>query len=92
MTNPLLSRSDLPEFAAIRPEHVSPAIDALLPEAEAALERAVGADVPADYDALSQALDVPLERLSRAGRRWATSTRWPTRPSCARPTAPTSAA
>ena len=66
MTNPLLSRSDLPEFAAIRPEHVSPAIDALLPEAEAALERAVGADVPADYDALSQALDVPLERLSRA--------------------------
>ena len=34
--------------------------------ADAALERAVSAAVPADYDALSAALDVPLERLSRA--------------------------
>ncbi|MBL8350619.1 MAG: M3 family metallopeptidase [Burkholderiaceae bacterium] len=64
--NPLLSNSDLPEFAAIRPEHITPALDVLLPAAEAALERAVGAEVPADYDALSAVLDVPLERLSRA--------------------------
>ncbi|MDO8375637.1 MAG: M3 family metallopeptidase [Aquabacterium sp.] len=66
MTNPLLSAAALPEFAAIRPEHLTPALDVLLPEAEAALERAVGATVAADYDALSAVLDVPLERLSRA--------------------------
>jgi len=66
MTNPLLSTADLPEFAAIRPEHIGPALDVLLPAAEAALEQAVSAAVPADYDALSAVLDVPLERLSRA--------------------------
>ncbi len=66
MTNPLLQAGDLPAFADIRPEHVTPALDALLPAAEAALEKAVGPDVPADYDALSAVLDVPLERLSRA--------------------------
>jgi oligopeptidase A len=66
MSNPLLSAAPLPDFAAIRPEHLTPALDVLLPDADAALERAVGADVPADYDALSAALDVPLERLSRA--------------------------
>jgi oligopeptidase A len=66
MTNPLLLAGDLPPFADIRPEHVTPALDELLPAAEAALEKAVGPDVPADYDALSAVLDVPLERLSRA--------------------------
>ncbi len=66
MTNPLLQFNALPDFAAIRPEHVSPAIDHLLAEAEAALERAVGPDVAADYDALSAVLDVATERLGRA--------------------------
>ena len=70
MTTPLLLTGalpgDLPPFADIRPEHVTPALDELLPAAEAALEKAVGPDVPADYDALSAVLDVPLERLSRA--------------------------
>jgi oligopeptidase A len=66
MTNPLLQPGDLPAFADIRPEHVTPALDELLPAAEAALEKAVGPEVPAEYDALSAVLDVPLERLSRA--------------------------
>ena len=66
MHNPLLSSAPLPEFAAIRPEHLGPALDVLLPQADAALERAVSDSVPADYDALSVVLDVPLERLSRA--------------------------
>jgi oligopeptidase A len=66
MTNPLLLAGDLPAFADIRPEHVTPALDELLPAAEVALEKAVGPDVPAEYDALSTVLDVPLERLSRA--------------------------
>ncbi len=66
MTNPLLSPAELPEFAAFQPDQVTPALDLLLPAAEAALERAVSADVAADYEALSAVLDVPLERLSRA--------------------------
>ncbi len=66
MTNPLLDATGLPRFAEIRPEHVAPAIDALLAEARAALERAIGPAVPADYDALSAVLDVATEQLGRA--------------------------
>ena len=61
--NPLLAPTDPPDFAAIRPEHVTPAIDTLLAAAEAGLERVVGPDVAADYDAMSLVLDVPVERL-----------------------------
>ena len=63
--NPLLATDDRPDFAAIRPEHVTPALDELLAAAQAALEEAVGAQVPADYDALARVLDVPVERLRR---------------------------
>jgi oligopeptidase A len=66
MNNPLLQFDDLPRFDTVRPEDVTPAIDILLREAEAALERAVGPDVAADYDALSAVLDVATERLGRA--------------------------
>ena len=66
MTNPLLHITDLPAFDAIRPDHITPAIDALLHQADAALERAVGPTVAADYEALSAVLDVATERLSRA--------------------------
>jgi len=64
--NPLLDTTGTPDFRAIRPEHVTPAITQLLAEAEAALERAVGHGMPADWDALSQALEVPVERLNVA--------------------------
>ncbi|WP_119287194.1 M3 family metallopeptidase [Azohydromonas sediminis] len=66
MTNPLLDTAGLPRFADIRPEHVTPALDVLLADARAALERAVGPEVPADYDAMSAVLDVATERLGRA--------------------------
>jgi oligopeptidase A len=64
--NPLLDFSGLPRFGEIRAEHVAPAIESLLAEADAALARAVGPDVPAEYEALSAVLDVATERLSRA--------------------------
>ena len=64
--NPLLQFADRPAFDEIRPEHVGPAIDVLLAEAEAALDHAVGPQVAAEYQALSQALDVPVERLMSA--------------------------
>jgi oligopeptidase A len=66
MTNPLLDTDGLPRFADIRPEHVSPAIDALLAQASSALERATSDATPATYDALSAVLDVATERLGRA--------------------------
>ena len=77
-TNPLLDTSGLPRFAQISAEHVGPAVDALIAECEAALERATGPEVPADYDALSAVLDVATERLGRelAGRGIAQARPW----------------
>jgi len=66
MNNPLLHSTGLPAFDAIRPDHVTPAIDTLLAQANAALERVVGPEVATDYDALSAVLDVATERLGRA--------------------------
>jgi oligopeptidase A len=65
-TNPLLEISGLPLFDQIKPGHVSPAMDVLLAEAEAALAKVTGPDVPPDYDALSLLLDVSTEKLGRA--------------------------
>jgi oligopeptidase A len=64
--NPLLDTSGLPQFDRIKPEHVTPAMHLLLAEAETALTKVTGPDVPADYDALSLLLDVATERLGRA--------------------------
>ena len=64
-TNPLLETSGLPRFDAIRPEHITPAVYALLGDAEAALELATSDAVPADYEAISAALDIATERLGR---------------------------
>ncbi len=64
--NPLLDFSGLPRFDAIEPTHVAPAIDALLKEADAALEDVAAPEFPADWSALSAKLDVSTERLSRA--------------------------
>jgi oligopeptidase A len=64
--NPLLQTQGLLDFNAVQPEHVGPAIDQLLAQGDAALERAVSAEVAADYDAISTVLDVATERLGRA--------------------------
>ncbi|MEO8154684.1 MAG: M3 family metallopeptidase [Rhizobacter sp.] len=66
MSNPLLDQAGLPKFAHIKPEHVGPAVTQLLGNADAALERATGPGVAADYDAMSAVLDVATERLSTA--------------------------
>ena len=65
-TNPLLQFDGAIAFDAIRPEHVTPAIDELLAGANTALERVVGPDVPAEFDAMSAVLAVATERLARA--------------------------
>lgn len=66
MTNPLLDFTDLPLFDQIKPEHVAPAVDTLLADAEAALQTVTSPDFPADWIAISKVLDVSSERFSRA--------------------------
>ncbi|MFT4266758.1 MAG: M3 family metallopeptidase [Xenophilus sp.] len=64
--NPLLDFSDLPLFDRIRPEHVAPAVDELLAQAEAALEEVTDPGFPAQWTAIARVLDVATERLGRA--------------------------
>ncbi|MHB1250392.1 MAG: M3 family metallopeptidase [Polaromonas sp.] len=66
MTNPLLDFSDLPLFDRILPEHVGPAVDALLSQANAALEQVTAAQFPASWNEISRVLDVATENLGRA--------------------------
>ncbi len=66
MSNPLLDFSGLPAFDRIAPEHVSPAVEALLEQAQAALDRVTSEDFPADWVEVSRVLDVATEQLSRA--------------------------
>ena len=66
MTNPLLAITDLPAFDRIATEHVAPAVDALLADAEQALETVTAPDFPADWTAISRVLDVSTDRFGRA--------------------------
>jgi oligopeptidase A len=69
MTNPLISRLNpnaLTNFAAIRPEHIAPAVDELLHAAQVALDKATEPSFPATWQSLSTTLDVATERLGVA--------------------------
>ena len=63
MNNPLLSFDDLPLFDRIKPEHVAPAIDQLLVDANAALETVTAPDFPARWSDIASMLDVSTEKL-----------------------------
>ncbi len=66
MNNPLLDFSDLPLFDQVTPEHVVPAVDALLAQADRALTQATQADFPAQWQAMAKVLDIATEKLGRA--------------------------
>ncbi|WP_282278349.1 M3 family metallopeptidase [Stenotrophomonas sp. PS02297] len=63
--NPLLDFSGLPHFDAIRPAHVTPAIDALLAAAEAAV-KAAETVAPVSWETFVVPLDDATEQLYRA--------------------------
>ena len=65
MTNPLLDFTGLPRFDEIRAEHIAPAIDHLLAEAEAAVSAAEAVS-PVTWDSFVVPLDDATERLARA--------------------------
>ena len=66
MNNPLLDFSDLPLFDRVQPEHVAPAVDTLIAEADTALNTVTQPDFPAQWKDIARVLDVATERLSRA--------------------------
>jgi oligopeptidase A len=73
MTNPLLQNSQnsdaatsLALFDQIKPEHVAPAINALLADAQHALDTVTATGFPANWLEISKVLDVSTEKLGRA--------------------------
>jgi len=66
MTNPLLEGSVLPRFSAIRPEHVEPAVDAVLADYRARIDTLLASDAPRDFDGvlgLGETLEDHLNRV-----------------------------
>lgn len=66
MHNPLLDFSGLPRFEAIRPEHVTPAIDELLGRCRAVIERLEAPLERISWDSFVVPLDDCTEQLGRA--------------------------
>ena len=66
--NPLLDFSGLPRFADVNVEHIAPAIDVLISDARATLERIAADDRPATWDSVVAPQLAATERLDRAWR------------------------
>ena len=66
MTNPLLSFQGLPPFSQIRPEHVEPAIDALLAEGRVGIAKLLARGGGYTWANLVQPIEELDDRLSRA--------------------------
>ena len=64
--NPLLDFSDLPRFAALRAEHVAPAVEQLLADARAAVACATASGTPDDWEHFVEPVEDANERLARA--------------------------
>ena len=64
--NPLLSAAALPLFDQIRPDHIEPALDALLLQAEAALIKVTAPDFVPTWKGIAAELDVATEKLGIA--------------------------
>jgi oligopeptidase A len=65
-TNPLLDFSGLTNYSDITPSHVTPAIDALLSQAEMALSMATLDTTPATWADVVAPMDDALDKLNRA--------------------------
>jgi oligopeptidase A len=65
MTNPLLTLRGLPPFTAIQPQHVEPAIDAVLGDNRAAIARLLGGGRAYTWSDLVEPLEELADRLRR---------------------------
>ncbi|WGS86549.1 oligopeptidase A [Methylomonas sp. UP202] len=66
MTNPLLERTELPQFSKILPEHVEPAIDQLLANARAAIDTQLAGGGPYTWHNLIEPIEEAEDRLNKA--------------------------
>ena len=66
MSNPLLTAGQQPAFAAIKPEHVVPAIDQILADSRAQLEQLIDANDIYTWENLVKPIEDMDDRLSRA--------------------------
>ncbi len=66
MTNPLLDFSGLPRFPDITPAHVTPAVEQLISDNRALVERLVADSAAPAWDTFVRPLEDANERLSRA--------------------------
>jgi oligopeptidase A len=64
-SNPLLEATGLPAFSAIRPEHVEPAVDAVLADYRARIEALLASEAPRDFDSVLLAGEELEDRLNR---------------------------
>lgn len=64
--NPLLKTDHLPDFAAVEPAHIQPAITELLAAVQKAQDEVTAPGFPADLDAIEKVLDVASDRLGTA--------------------------
>ena len=64
--NPLLEAAGLPAFSQIRPEHVLPAVRALLADYRDGIAAITAAQTPRDFDAVMLAQERLEQRLARA--------------------------
>ncbi len=65
MNNPMLQLTDLPPFSRIKPEHVEPAIDRILADNRAEIERLLAATDEYNWDNLAAPLADLEDRLNR---------------------------
>ncbi len=65
-SNPLLTDDALPAFSHIRPEHVEPALDAILADYRAAIEALAAPGAPHDFASLMLGQERLEQRLARA--------------------------
>jgi oligopeptidase A len=66
MTNPLLDQNRLPPFSKIQPQHVKPAIDALLTESRQLVEKLLLQNNQYSWDNLIEPLEAMDDRINRA--------------------------
>jgi len=66
MINPLLSNTDLPQFSQIKPEHIVPAIEELLADARATVEKVLADNSLYTWNNLIAPIDAVEDKISRA--------------------------
>jgi oligopeptidase A len=66
MQNPLLDFASLPRFREIRPEHIGPAVEALIAQGRETIERLAARDEQPTWEGFVEAIDDANEKLARA--------------------------